>query len=106
MTQLNQIPADLDITISVDDGFSYLFDSDINLTGYTFVAKVQASGGTETTITVTNTDLTNGQITLSLTTAQITAIGEGAHNWYLTWTVGGLPRRAVAGDFIIKRFPQ
>ena len=107
MTELTQQPATLNITISIDDDFSYLVDFDINLTGYTFAGAVvkYPENSVETAISIATTDLTNGQITISLTDAQITALGQGVHKWYLTWTVSGLSRRVLAGDFTIRKYP-
>lgn len=108
MTTLDQTPAELDIAISIDDDFSYLVDFDINLTGYTFAAGVvkYPENILKTTIAVANTDLANGQITISLTDAQIAALGAGTHKWYLTWTVGGASRRVLAGDFVVREYPS
>ena len=76
MATYTQIPAELDIEVGAGDDLSILLDFDISLTGYTFVSKVvQAYSGTETTVTCTNTDLANGQVTISLTDTQITSIG-------------------------------
>ena len=106
MTTLDQQPAKLDITISIDDDFSYLVDFDISLTGYTFSANVvKKLDGSETAISIATTDLASGQITISLTDAQIAALGEDKHKWYLTWTVSGLSRRVLAGDFTIRKYP-
>jgi len=107
MTTLNQEPADLDIVISVDDDFSYLVDFDINLTGYTFSGYVvkQPEDNPLTAFTISNTDLTNGQITISLTDTQIATLGQGTHKYYLTWVVSGLARRVLAGDFTIRKYP-
>ena len=53
-----------------------------DLTGYTFIALVHvADTGTDVSMTVTNTNLAGGVITLSLTDVQIAAIGKGYHSW-------------------------
>jgi len=103
MATYTQIPAELDIEVGAGDDLSILLDFDISLTGYTFVSKVvQAYSGTETTVTCTNTDLANGQVTISLTDTQITSIGVGTHTWYFQWTVSSASRRVLAGNFIVK----
>jgi hypothetical protein len=95
-----QIPGALDIEVGLGDDFSFLLDFDISLVGYTFAAYVDM-----TTISVANTDLAAGKITLSLTDAQITTIGTGPHTWYLIWTTGTTSRRILAGNFTILEFP-
>lgn len=104
MADLTEIPGELNIKWTVGSDFSKLLDFDIVLTGYTFSAKV-VHASTTTDITVANTDLSVGQITLSLTDAQIDAIGAGVHKWYLTWTTGTTSRRVLAGDFEIVNYP-
>lgn len=101
MATYSQTPGDLDLEVGLGDDFSMLIDFDISLTGYTFESKVTKPSG-DVTITVTNTDLSAGQITLSLTDVQITSIGFGRYSWYLTWTTGSASRRVLAGDFTVK----
>jgi hypothetical protein len=104
MADFEQIPGELNFTVGLGDDLSALFDLDIVLTGYTFVAKVE-HGTTTTDITITNTNLAVGQFTLVWTRAQIAAIGSGSHRWYIEWTTGSLTRRAYAGTFIVKPYP-
>jgi hypothetical protein len=104
MADIEQLPGELNITTTADDDLSVLLDFDVVLTGYTFVAKVEHYQ-TTTTITVTNTDLAAGKITISLTNTQLTAIGAGIHKWYLNWTTGTTDRRVLAGTFTIQNYP-
>mgnify|MGYP001563702499 CR=1 FL=1 len=104
MATINLLPGELNIVVSMTNDFSLLLDFDIVLTGYTFTAKVSAEGmGTLTTITVTNTSLATGQITLSLADTVLATIGRGDHSWYLQWaTDTSVDRRVLEGDFKIK----
>jgi len=104
MTDLNQKPALIDIYVASDDSFSSLVDFDIVLTGYTVTAKVMHDG-TSTAFTVVDTDLSAGQITISLTQAQITAIGVGKYKWYLHYVKTTTSRRALSGSFNIINYP-
>lgn len=108
-TTVQQIPGALNIEVGLGDDWSYLLDFDVSLSGYTFDAKVvYISNNTETSLSmsVANTDLANGQITLSLTDTQITTIGTGAQNkWYLIWTTGSTSRRILAGTFKVIAYP-
>lgn len=92
-----QIPGKLDIEVGMGDDLAFLLDFDIPLTGYTFQAFVDTIA-----MTVTNTDLAAGKITLSLTDAQITALGTELHTWHLTWTLNGISRRILSGAFIVR----
>lgn len=74
MTTITQIPAGVDIEVAVDDSFSSLVDFSISLTGYTVTAFVDKNDGSQVEMTVTNTDLSVGQVTISLTKSQITSI--------------------------------
>jgi hypothetical protein len=104
MTTLSQMPAELDIETTTRDDFSALLDFDISLVGYTFTSYVE-HGTSTTAITVTNTSLANGQITISLTNAQLAAIGQDKHKWYLSWNDGTNDRAVLAGTFRINNYP-
>jgi len=101
MATYEQLPGTLNIVTTTQDDLSILLDFDISLTGYTFVSYVQY-GSSQTAITVTNTNLAAGQITLSLTDAQLTAIGNGTYGWYLKWNNGTADRKILAGEFTIR----
>lgn len=105
MTIYSQLPGALDVEIGLGDDFSLLLDFDISLTGYTFAASVvKRNDNSLTAIAVTNTNLATGQITLSLTDAQVTALGTEQHKWYLVWTTGTSSRRVLAGNFTVKAY--
>ena len=93
MADVKQLPAEVNLEIVAGDDWSRLVDFNINLTGYTFVA-ITSTG---VVITVTNTDLTNGQITLSMSDAT-TALLKNGSTWYLAWTIGGLTRKVFEGN--------
>ena len=103
MATAKHTPGRLNINLAIDDDMTLLLDFDIVLTGYTFVAKIVESNGTETAITVTDTDLANGKITLSSTASSRDAasLTTETYDWYLTWTVSGADRRVLAGNFSI-----
>jgi hypothetical protein len=106
MADFTQIPGELNIEVGLGDDLSMLIDFDIVLTGYTFIGKViHIDGVTETNITITNTDLSTGKITISMTDAQIDAIGAYECRWYLEWTTGTASRRVLAGKFTIIKYP-
>jgi len=104
-TQLTQEPADVKISAILRDSFSSLIDFDIVMTGYTVTAYVvPASGDDAVAFTVVNTDLSAGQVTISLTAAQMASIGLGTHKWYLQWVVSTTTRTTIAGDFEVTSY--
>ena len=103
MAEVTQVAGVLDIKINKGDDVSLLLDFDIDLTGYTFESKVVESDGTETVFTVADTDLSAGQITLTMTDTLSDAIAATTdrtpHQWYVDRTNAGNQRRYLAGDF-------
>ena len=106
MAELEQLNGTLNIAMTPDDLSVRLAFTDDDtmpypLTGYTFAAYVDHAG-LSTTMTVTNTDLAAGVIHISLTDEQAAVIGKGKYEWRLEWTVGGLKRTPLAGEFEIR----
>jgi hypothetical protein len=101
MATVEQTPGELNFEVSSGDDFSYLFDFDINLTSYTFAASVTKPNGTIQAFTIAETSLSAGQITLSLTDSQVTALA-GYNSWHLSWTISGQTRKVLAGKFAVK----
>lgn len=103
MAEVTQVAGVLDIKINKGDDVSILLDFDIDLTGYTFESKVDETDGGNTTITVVETNLATGQITLTMTDTLSDAIDatedRPPHQWYLDRTNAGNQRRYLAGDF-------
>ena len=116
MTDFTQIPGLLDITATHSDDFSFSLDFDIDLTGYSFSAKViTAASNTPISMTVDDIDLTNGKINISLSASAMSklAVTPTTHHWYLDWSVpvpGSIPpatttRRVLAGTFTVINYP-
>lgn len=106
MSEVTQIPGELDIRATTKDDLTVSLDFDISLIGYTFASRIiNSSNGDDVVGLVTNTDLANGQISLTFTKEQLTALPIGTHNWYLEWITGGLSRRILAGDFFLISYP-
>jgi hypothetical protein len=103
-TTIEQVPANVNIEVAIDDSFSSLVDFSIVLTGYTVTAYVDKNDGTQTAFTIATTDLAAGQVTISLTKAQITALGAGVHHWFLRYGNGTIERRALAGNFTVYQY--
>lgn len=107
MATYEQLPGNMNISANVGDDISIPLLFDIPLTGYTFTATIllEQSGVTkQQAITVTPTNLAGGIITLSLTDAQTTAMGElNKRPWYLVGTVGGVTRTWLSGLFSLNR---
>jgi hypothetical protein len=105
-----QLPGGLNMTgvVGNDIDMDVLFE-DTNLTGYTFVAYIVLTPSPlekRYTMTVTNVDLAQGQIRVSLTDTQTTEIGPvSGKPWYLQWDDGlGEQRNVLMGRFQLNRF--
>lgn len=105
--QFNLVPGGLDIQGVVGDDFSLLFDFNIDLTGYTFDARVifqNAPRNTYEAFTITETNLSEGRITLSLTDTQTKNLGPLANaKWYISWFVGSNTRTVISGKFSLNQ---
>jgi hypothetical protein len=88
--------ADYSTTVTVSDG-----SSAVNLVGYTATAQIRKSFDSTTAVDMTCTfadDRTSGQITLSLTDSQTSAMEWGRYVWdLLISTAGGNKTRVVEG---------
>ena len=106
MAELQQLPSEINISAVYRDSFSTDIDFDIDMTGYVVTAYVDILAGTEQAFTVVETDLSAGQITISLTAAQMATIGEGEHKWYFQWVVTATAavRTAFAGTFVVTKY--
>lgn len=107
MVDFIQAPGILNITATHGDDFSFALDFDIILAGYSFVSKViTIATNTLVTITVANTDLPTGKLTLSIPKATLAGLSSATHHWYLDWNTSGDGatgvgpfRRVLAGTF-------
>lgn len=106
MAELQQLPSEINISAILRDSFSTDIDFDIDMTGYVVTAFVDILAGDQEEFTVVETDLSLGQLTISLTAAQMVIIGEGDHRWYFQWTVTatGAVRTAFAGAFKVSKY--
>lgn len=99
----NLVPGNLALNGVVGNDFSVLFDFDIDLTGYTFEAQVilqNIPNNNYGTFLITETNLEEGRITISLTDTQTKNIGAITNTkWYLSWTIGGNTRTVLSGNF-------
>ena len=100
---------ELDIELSIRDDLNKLLvftltstGAVVNLTGKTFTAAIlHGDTPTSTAITVTSTDLANGQITITLDKATHATIGAGRHRWYLTSAISTADVEELRGSYII-----
>jgi len=112
MAVFTQLPGTLDITFVQGDEVAIALDFDRNLTGFQmtapiYVTAVFASGGggssfvetvgaTAATFSISNTNLSQGQILLGLSESQTSQLSPGiAYRWYMRWVDTGLVTRTV-----------
>jgi len=106
MSELEQLPSEINISAVFRDSFTSDIDFDIDMTGYVVTAYVDILHGDQEEFTIVVTSLALGQFTMSLTAVQMAAIGVGAHGWYLQWviTATGAVRTAFAGTFKVSKY--
>ena len=101
MSEVTQVPGVLDIEIQSGDDFACLLDFNISLTSYTFTASINLLLSDDVTISVAETDLSAGKITISVTDTQTAAIQPGSYSWKLRGTISGYTRTFLQGRFIV-----
>ena len=104
MAEVTQIPGTVDLEIAQGNDMSFLFTFDIDLTGYTFEAKVDEADESETVITVVETDLSAGKVTITMASSLSSLISVATHNWFLDRTNVGSRERLLAGDFEVIKY--
>ena len=106
MTELQQLPSEINISAVFRDSFTTDIDFDIDMAGYVVTAFVDIVAGDQESFTVAETDLSLGQLTISLTAVQMEIIGEGNHRWFFQWvvTATGAVRTAFAGTFEVTKY--
>jgi hypothetical protein len=109
MSEFIALPGTLNISLTVGDEFGMLADLDIDTTGFTWTAIVYATtttvsfvtpggipsqGATAATFSVTVVNAAAGQVNLSLTELQTTALSPAtSYRWYLRGVSPGLVTR-------------
>ena len=98
MSAVEQIPGKLDITLVKGDYYSLAITvTDTDLSTYTLSAEL---GGLP--MIITETDLPNGAVNLSLTSEQTTTLKSGVlYSWFFQWSVAGNVRTVLAGDVTV-----
>lgn len=100
MADLEQLPGELNLKVSISDDFSFLLDFNIDLTGYTFTGSMIKAGNTATaSFTITESNLSEGKIIVSITKEDLATIGTGKnHSWWLKWVQPtSIDRKILAG---------
>lgn len=95
MAQVSQTPGALDIALVRGDDWAKLFDFDISLEGYMLEATTSAGR----VITITETDLAEGKITLSMSD-EVTTLLQPGETWSLRGTISGATRTFIAGRIL------
>jgi len=100
-------PQVVNIYTSLYVPFTITVDLSVTLTDQTVTAKViPASGAADVDMTVTVTSIPLGQYTISLTLAQITALGEGKHFWHNEYSTATTGQPTFGGAFVVAKLPQ
>lgn len=89
------LPGSLNLAMRAGDEFSTAVDFSISTTSYTWAAQVYSllTGETLATPTVTVSNASAGQLSVSLTETQTTDLGRGSYGWRLEGTAPGSVKR-------------
>ena len=107
MAEYAQIPGNLDLVATRGDDFQLNLAFNIDLTGYTLSANVvTVSTNVLIPLTITNTNLSLGEIKLSLPKTTLASLSTSIHHWRLDWNSGSLYRKALSGNFQVIDYPE
>jgi hypothetical protein len=99
MPSYDQTPGALNLAFNRGDDLSTLIDFSISLASYTVTAGITSliTGNEVQPLTVSVIAATAGQVNVSLTDAQTSALARGTYGWSLKWTEGSATRTALTG---------
>jgi len=100
MSTYSVLPGSMNLAFKRSGDFSALIDIDIALTSYTVTANMTSlvSGGVVQAFTTSVSDASAGQVSVSLTDTQTTALAAGTYGWQLDWVApGSVQRTALTG---------
>jgi len=106
MAAAEQVAGRLNLALVRGDDFGQLLDLSIDLTGYTFEASIYSTLTGEEFLapSVTEVDLSYGQVNLSMTSEETAALPVGTLGFRITWTApGGAVRRFLEGVCEVNR---
>lgn len=101
MATYNLLPGSMGLGLKKGNDFSTLIDfNGTTLVGYTVTSSLVSlvTGSTVTALTTSIADAAAGQVNVSLTDTQTSALAVGTYGWQLDWTApGGVQRTALQG---------
>lgn len=106
MTELEQKPAELNLTVKMGDDLSFDITTNFDMTGYTYGATITpmtVSGATDVPFTITVNDISTGGLHffISKTLTAPLPILTDKHKWNFWWSVNGFKRTILSGYFNI-----
>jgi len=106
MATVSATPGTLNVIVKQGQAVSQLLDFSISLTGYTFTAEIVSAVtyATVTALTVTNVNLSTGQVNVGLSAATAANVAAGTYMWRLVWTpAAGNAQTALEGIWEVTR---
>lgn len=99
MPSFDFTPGALNLSLVRGDDFQVTADFSISLASYTVTSAINSlvNGAEVQPLTVSILSATAGQVQLSLTDAQTSALARGTYGWQLRWTEGTSTRTALTG---------
>jgi hypothetical protein len=102
MASYTQLPGTLNLTVKAGDYFSTVIDFDTNLDDTFVFANVYSLVNNESLVSmeVGYIDVSLGQVSASLTEAQVSSLKSGSYGWSMYWMLPtGQKRSALGGIF-------
>lgn len=99
MPSYDALPGSLNLNVVRGDDVSVLLDFSVSLSAHTVTSSMTSlvTGGEVVPFTVAFVSATAGQVNVSLTDAQTTALARGTYGWNLKWAEGAATRTALGG---------
>lgn len=94
------LPGTMNLAFKKSGDFSTLIDFDVSLASYSVSATVTSlvTGATVIPLTTSVADAAAGQVSVSLTDTQTSALAAGTYGWQLDWVApGSVQRTALQG---------
>lgn len=105
MAAYEQLPGTLPLAFKAGDDFSALVDFSLDMTGYAVSASLLSivTGSQVVAITASITNAASGQVNVSLSDTQTSAIQPGTYRWVLVGTQGAATRTLLEGHVEVVR---
>jgi len=103
MKKIDQVPAVVHVAIYQGDSWTASLDFNLDLTGYTIAATITPADASDpVSLAIAETDLANGQYSVTLSDSQSASLPAGYHKWTIAMSDDETDRTYVCGKFIVE----